>query len=116
MAVTARVLGILALSVVLGSTAFTQQSAAVVTGTVLDAAGGHIPEVVITALNVNTGVSAMQRSNEAGVYTFASLPPGQYRFTADKPGFRRRVIEGALLRVGDHFDQNLLLEVGALAE
>ena len=78
--------------------------------------GGHIPEVVITALNVNTGISAIQRSNESGVYTFLTLAPGEYRFTAEKPGFRKRVIEGALLRVGDHFDQNILLEVGAVSE
>ena len=96
--------------------AWAQQSAAVVTGTVLDGAGGHIPDVSITALNLNTGISTVQRSNEAGVYTFLTLAPGAYRFTAEKPGFRKRVIEGALLRVGDHFDQNLLLEVGAVSE
>src|SRR5438045_8853800 len=108
MAVSGRVIRSLALLSVAAWSAFTQQSGAVVTGTVLDSSGGHIPEVVITALNVNTGISAVQRSNESGVYTFLTLAPGEYRFSAEKPGFRKRVIEGAILRVGDHFDQNIL--------
>src|SRR5512140_3704472 len=104
MAVFGRAIKSLAVFTLAAGCAFTQQSAAVVTGTVLDSTGGHIPEVVITALNVNTGISSVQRSNESGIYSFLTLTPGEYRFTAEKPGFRKRVVEGALLRVGDHFD------------
>ena len=116
MAIVGRVAISLAVLIAAAWCAFTQQAAAIVTGTVLDSTGGPIPEVAITALNVNTGISSIQRSNEAGVYSFLTLTPGEYRFTAEKPGFRRRVIEGALLRVGDHFDQNVVLEVGAVSE
>ena len=74
----------LALSVPLVS----QSSNATVGGTVNDPSGAVVPGVSITAVNNATGVSASVLSNEAGVYSFASLLPGVYKISAALTGFR----------------------------
>ncbi len=93
-----------------------QGTDAVVTGNVLDASGSAIPAAVITAVNVNTGVQTQVTSNASGVYLFAALPPGDYRLTAEKEGFKELVRNQTTLRLGDHLEQNLVLEVGATKE
>jgi len=93
-----------------------QGTDAVVTGNVLDSSGAAIPAAAITALNLNTGVQTMVTSNASGVYLFAALPPGDYRLSAQKDGFKRLDLNQTTLRVGDHLEQNLTLEVGAARE
>src|SRR6202012_2841490 len=93
-----------------------QSTDAVASGNVLDRSGASIPGASITALNLNTGVSTATTSNSAGVYLFAALPPGNYRFTAKKEGFKAFVLNQTVLSVGDHFDQNVILDLGAIAE
>jgi len=93
-----------------------QGTDAVVTGNVLDATGAAIAAAVITAVNVNTGVQTQVTSNASGVYLFAALPPGDYRLTAEKEGFKELVRNQTTLRLGDHLEQNLVLEVGATKE
>ena len=85
-------------------------------GNVLDISGANIPAASITALNTNTGVSTVVSSNSSGVYLFAALPPGDYRFTAKKDGSKPTSLTRPLCGVGDHFDQNLTLQVGAVAD
>jgi protocatechuate 3,4-dioxygenase beta subunit len=68
--------------ILLASAAWTQSTDAVVSGNVLDPTGANIPNAVITALNLNTGVKTSVDSNASGVYLFAALPPGEYRFSA----------------------------------
>jgi hypothetical protein len=107
---------IFSLSLSLTPFATAQSTDAVVSGSVLDVSGAHIPSASITALNLKTGVVKDVISNAAGVYLFAALPPGDYRFTAKKDGFRTYVLNQTTLRIGDHFEQNLILQVGAVAE
>jgi hypothetical protein len=101
---------------VCSSALIAQETNAVVTGNVLDATGSQVPDAVITATNVNTGVMASQKSNASGVYTFLTLQPGEYRFTAEKTGFRKLTVEHIMLRTGDRMTQNLSLQVGAISE
>ena len=101
---------------VLASLAAAQGTDALLTGNVLDSTGAHIPDASVTALNVNTGVTKVVKSNSAGVYLFAALPPGSYRLSADHANFKKLVLEQLTLRVGDHVEQNLTLELGAVSE
>jgi hypothetical protein len=102
--------------ILLASAAWAQSTDAVVSGNVLDESGATIPAAVITALNLNTGVKTAVTSNTAGVYLFAALPPGQYRFSAEKEKFKRLDLNETTLRVSDRLQQNLTLQVGAAAE
>ncbi len=97
----------------LASLAGAQGTDAVVSGNVLDVSGAAIPLAAIVATNINTGVQTTVTSNTSGVYLFAALPPGDYRLSAEKDGFRKLVVNQTTLRTGDHLEQNLVLEVGA---
>ena len=102
--------------VVCTSALYAQETNAVVSGNVLDATGSLVPGAVITATNINTGVAAQQKSNAAGIYTFLTLQPGEYKFTAEKTGFRKLTLDHVILRTGDRVTQNLTLEIGAVSE
>lgn len=96
--------------------AWAQSTDAVVSGNILDTSGANVPAAIITALNVNTGVKTVVVSNASGVYLFAALPPGEYRFGAEKQGFKRLDLNETTLRVGDHLQQNLTLQLGGITE
>ena len=97
------------------SLAFAQTEASV-SGTVTDPSGAHVAGAVVTALNTSTGVSTPVTTNEAGVYTMPSLPPGNYTLTTEHPGFRRGVIDQVVLQVGSVLTLNIGLELGQTTE
>jgi len=100
----------------LASLACAQGTDAALTGSVLDSTGASIPNASVGALNTDTGVATRVLSNTSGVYLFPVLPPGPYRVTAEKTGFKKFVLNQVVLRTGDHVEQNLTLEVGTAAE
>lgn len=93
-----------------------QGTDAVLSGTVTDPSGAAVPGAAVSATNVKTGVITSTTSNEAGVYLFAALPPGVYRVTAERAGFRKAVYNDVLLEVGARLNLNVQLEIGATTE
>ena len=107
--------------VLLGLTGFiftvlAQTTEGTVSGTVTDPTDAHVAGAAVTALNVGTGVGTATTTNSAGVYVFASLPPGRYRVTAEHPGFRRAVVQNIDLAVGTQISVNIALELGQASE
>src|SRR4051794_8259363 len=47
-------------------------------GTVADPSGAAIPGATVTATNVATNTKTVQQTTEAGFYSIAALPAGQY--------------------------------------
>jgi hypothetical protein len=94
----------------------TQVTEGTVSGTVTDPSGAHVTGAAVAALNIETGVGTTIPTNSAGVYVFASLPPGHYRVIAEHPGFRRAVINGVELAVGSQITVNIALELGQATE
>ena len=68
--------------------AFSQSSAASLSGTVMDSTGAIVPGATVAATHVATGVVNTAVSNNAGVYNLPSLLPGVYKVTVEKPGFQ----------------------------
>ncbi len=64
-----------------------QSSNGAIQGRVVDASGGGVPGVTLTATNVDTGVSRVVVSGTDGVYRFPSLPVGSYNVSAELSGF-----------------------------
>src|SRR5947207_3374827 len=62
-----------------------------VVGTVSDASGGAAPKAQITLRNLDTNQTRQAATNDGGAFTFATLPPGQYRVSASHPGFKSAV-------------------------
>ena len=68
-----------------------------VTGRVTDASGAVIPGTTITVRNVATGIERNASSNEEGYFTVPLPPPGDYRLTVERQGFKPIVRSGLVL-------------------
>src|SRR5580658_5128661 len=98
------------------SIANAQTTNASISGAVTDSSGAAVAKVSVVAVNVKTGVSLPTVTNDAGVYIFPSLLPGEYQVTAETPGFHKAIAEHIQLDVGAKISVDLKLEVGAAAE
>ena len=74
------------------------QDRGTVRGTVGDPSGASVPDAVVTARNVDTGLTQTARTGPDGVYNIVYLPVGSYTVTTEKPGFRKA--EATNVRVG----------------
>src|SRR5258708_1346248 len=106
----------LLLCLVMSTNAFAQTGNASVGGFVQDPSQAFIPGVTVTATNTQTGVVTSVITNETGAYNIPSLLPGTYKLTAELPGFKSRVVNGAQLGANTAARYNFTLEVGAVAD
>src|SRR2546427_12390833 len=101
----------LSLILFLAVSAAAQSTNAALSGTVLDPAGARIPNVQVTAQNVQTGVILTNVTNEAGLYVFPSVQPGSYRLTAELSGFRKYTLNDLTVDVSARMTINIPLEL-----
>jgi hypothetical protein len=87
-----------------------------ISGTVADTSGALIPGATVTVTNLNTGISKMLTTNNAGAYSAASLIPGIYRVEVAAPGFKKAVVSVVSLEVNANPKVDLTLQVGEIAE
>jgi len=90
-----------------------QFTTASLTGGVVDASGGSIPQAKIVVLNKDTGFSRTEITGEDGAFSFPALPLGTYRLTVEKAGFSTYVQEGITLTVNQAASQTVTLQVGS---
>src|SRR5258706_16286959 len=67
-----------------------------ITGEIRDATGGVVASAAVTVTNQATGGARAANTNQVGLYSFPSLPPGIYDLKVTAPGFQvvtRRDIE-----------------------
>ena len=83
-----------------------------ITGNVKDSSGAVVPEVAVTAKNLESGLTRAAQTDAAGNYSILSLPVGQYELTTEKSGFKQQIRRGITLTVGQEAVVNLTLEVG----
>ena len=81
-------------------------------GTVTDSTGAIIPGATVTTLDVNTGVSKVFVTDQAGLYDTSSILPGSYTVTFTKQGFETLVRGPVTLDVG-YITLNATLKVGS---
>ncbi|HPQ15545.1 MAG TPA: TonB-dependent receptor, partial [Bryobacteraceae bacterium] len=93
-----------------------QVGRATVTGIVSDSTGARVPDVVVVARNVATGVEYNGTTNEVGNYTIGSLPVGEYSIAFSAQGFKAFNRQGINLAAGQVARIDVVLEVGAVAE
>ena len=103
-------------SLLLTSVALAQVDRGTITGTVTDQSGAVIPDVAITVTNVATGISNNAVTSAAGIYVVPLLPPGTYRLTAEKQGFKKFTQTNILVTVGDTTRADVGMTVGSKTE
>ncbi|MEP7271555.1 MAG: carboxypeptidase regulatory-like domain-containing protein [Acidobacteriota bacterium] len=89
----------LLLAIMLGLTGVVsaQSAAAALAGTVTDERQAVLPNVSVTARNVETNASRTATTNSEGRYRFASLAVGNYELTVEAKGFAKYVRSGLTL-------------------
>jgi Carboxypeptidase regulatory-like domain/TonB dependent receptor-like, beta-barrel len=85
-------------------------------GTVLDASRAALPGATVTATNVATGIETVRQTTDAGVYTLAPLPPGEYRVTVALDGFERFAREGVIVDALSVVGLNVTLQVAGVKQ
>lgn len=89
-----------------------QAAAADLSGTVTDQTGAVIAGATITARGVGTGIVRSVNSGSDGGFQILSLPPGDYEVTAEAANFKKSVVSGVRLTVGQSASIGIRLEVG----
>lgn len=92
------------------------QNFATITGSVTDKTGAAVPAAKVTATSLDTQVAREANSDTGGLYTLPLLPPGRYRITAQKTGFRQTVQDAVSLEVNQTARFDFQLEVGQVTE
>ena len=85
-------------------------------GTVTDTNGATVPAVVVSLLNLETGVSRVAKTDQSGVFRFPLLPLGTYRLVAEARGFKKHHREGINLAAGQTATIDIPLETGDIHE
>ena len=85
-------------------------------GTLTDPSGAVVQRALVTIVNQGTNAIRETQTNQDGDFTVALLPPGHYRVTAEKQGFRRSVYNDVNLDVDQTARVDFTLQVGVLTE
>jgi hypothetical protein len=87
-----------------------------ITGTVKDPSGAVLPQVTVTAKNVDTGNTRDTTTTGSGDYSFTLLPVGTYSVSAEHRGFSKAEQSGIRLNVDQVQRIDLTLAVGSTTE
>ena len=93
-----------------------QETRATLSGTMMDPSGSSVSGAKLHLVNVETGGDFSTETNQSGQYRFLFLNPGNYRLTAEMPGFRNYLREGIVLTVGQAATLDIALQLGAQAD
>src|SRR5690349_21131530 len=83
-----------------------QTERASLSGRVTDPSGAAVVDAEAQATNTDTNFSTTTRTNVQGLYVLPSLPPGRYRVSISKQGFKTITKVDLILHVQDAIAQN----------
>ena len=99
-----------------GSSLRAQTAAGEITGVVRDQGGAAVPGATVTVTNTRTNYRRVAMSTRDGIYTAASLAPGDYRLEVKIAGFKPVRREGIRLETGEKTRIDFDLIVGNVRE
>ena len=99
-----------------GSALVAQVSTSRLTGSVLDSSGAAVPGATVTIRHEEMGATRSTTTGESGAYTFDAILTGPYTVEVEAPGFRKAVLRGNEVRIGQPTTVNVTLEVGQVTE
>ena len=92
--------------------AWSQETRAVINGTVTDPQGAVVPAAIVEVKNLETNVVSKTVSNDHGLYTIPPVNPGMYSVTVSANGFKTVIRRNVELRVGDRVAVDFKLDLG----
>src|ERR1700741_3668620 len=100
----------------LGAAAWCQGNLGGLTGRIADSPGAGVPTVALRITNLDTAADVRLSSSSDGAYLAANLPPGRYRITVSKEGFKTTVQEPVTVSTATVSTVNFTLAVGQINE
>ena len=100
----------------LSQIALAQGERGAISGTVTDESGAVIPGAQIGAIHVTTDIKTEVTTLESGNYYIPALPPGIYKVSAAKQGFKQTVAENVRVVVGTTVNIDLKMPVGETSQ
>ena len=95
---------------------WSQLPTATILGVAKDTSGAVIPDVSVTARNLDTGQIRTTTTTGNGSYRLSALPVGPYEIKVEHAGFQTEVRSGITLSVSEEATVNLELQVGAVEQ
>src|SRR6202795_3109074 len=86
-----------------------------ISGTVVDPSGAGVPNSTVTQTNTSTNAVRTAETNEQGLYTFPSVPPGTYNVKVEHPGFKTTT-SNVEVQVQQSVRLDMTLQVGQVSE
>ncbi|MBV8842871.1 MAG: carboxypeptidase regulatory-like domain-containing protein [Bryobacterales bacterium] len=83
-----------------------------ISGQITDQQGAAIPSAKVTLTETSTNSTSVTNTNEAGRYTFPTVPPGTYDLTVTKEGFALAKLVAQKVDVGMALTMNLAMQIG----
>lgn len=107
---------ILSLSLGLALSASAQRYLGSIQGEVTDSTGAKIAGVTVVVEETTTHYKTEGKSNNSGIYTFASLNPGTYSVMLTAQGFRPETVTSIILTAGQMQNVDVRLALGTATE
>src|SRR6266851_1826536 len=107
---------ILALALMCCSLALGQTTFGTLGGTITDSSGAIIAGVQVTLTNIDTNAKQVATSNDAGIFQFVNVLPGNYRIDAEKSGFQHFTREPVVVQVQQSYRIDVLMPLGAVTQ
>jgi len=85
-------------------------------GTITDASGALVAGAKVTITETRENVSRSATTNESGFYSFPDVPPGVYKVTVEKQGFKTVVRNDVEVSVSTTVHVDLTLAPGSVSE
>jgi hypothetical protein len=95
---------------------WSQGERASVLGTVTDESGSVVPGAKVTVVNRGTSERRTATSDERGDFEVQALNVGEYEVSVEHAGFKREVMKGIVLVVGQRARVDFKLQVGAVTQ
>ncbi len=102
---------VLAMLFLLSAAAFAQSYFGTISGTLTDSSGAVVSGASVVLTDAEKGFKFTAKSDNAGHYLFASIPPGLYSVTAEMAGFEKTVRTHIRLNVTENATANLVLKI-----
>ena len=108
--------GLLALLLTVASGASAQEFTGNIYGRIVDPSNAVMPGVTITVEGPAILFPRKTESEANGSYRVAFLPPGEYRVTCQKAGFKKIVYETAKVELGRDLTMNVTMQIDKVGE
>jgi TonB family protein len=106
---------VLAMTASVASLVFAQPPSARFSGSVSDPSGAPLPDTTISLTHKASGVTHASPTDQAGTFTFAALPPGEYLVEARAIGFAS-IANAMTLASGDSMQRDIRMNISSVQE